>query len=267
MRFNDSYKAFVSSLFLIPFIFLNFSDSFHYAKELSFTFVFPIIRSLDFLTARTFDLKNRFLKPHWLVKENQKLNQKIDELEEALVFLKEFEDENIRLRELLSFRREISRKSFPAQVIGRDASQWRDSLMLNKGKKDGVSLKMTVVAPCGLLGTIVETGKFLSRMILTTDPHFKVSGLLQSNRVEGIVYGQGHGKLLMRYIAPDVTIYPNDIVLTSGLGGKVPKGLVLGSVKAVRTTEDGLFQQITVTPSFHFSSLEEVLILNDAKKS
>ncbi len=265
MRYN--YKIILFAVLLIPLIFLNFSDSFQFTKRVALNITMPLMRAIDFATKGSFSVADRLAFPQWLVNENQKLNYKIDELEGYLVYLKEIEDENARLRELLNFRRTVIGDTLPAQVIGRDASQWRSSLMLNKGKKDGITEDMPVVTAYGLVGMIVEVGAHLSRMILITDRAFKVSTLLQSSRVEGIVQGHGQGKAVMHYVDAKADIYPTDVVITSGFGGVFPKGLIVGGVKSVSQTRNKLFKEVAITPSIIFSSLEEVLIMINTREA
>ncbi|OED36174.1 rod shape-determining protein MreC [PVC group bacterium (ex Bugula neritina AB1)] len=264
---RNNAKVIIFSLFLIPIIFLNCSDLFIFTKRFTFNLISPFVTSLDFITKKSFALANRLAYPKWLVIENQKLNQKIDDLETTLVYFKEIEDENARLYDLLDFQKTLLGETVPAQVIGKDSSKWRKTLILNKGKKDDVDKNMPVVTSNGLVGMIIEVGNSLSRMILVNDPSFKVSALLQTSRIEGIFQGQGSGKAVIRYVDAKKSIYPQDIVITSGLGGLFPKGLILGGVESTKKTRDSLFQKIYITPSVRFSSLEEVLILKKTSDS
>jgi rod shape-determining protein MreC len=246
---------------VVPLVFVNFPESFRLVRQASLTCVRPLLSIIDFVTNTSFSLVERVVYPHWLVEENQKLNEKIDELEAYLIQLKEVEDENQRLRSLLKFNKEVVGEVMPALIVGRDANQWNSSLILNKGKKDGVMVNMPVVTDFGLVGLVVDVGARLSRVILVTDPGFKVSVMVQNSRVEGILQGHGVHHLVMHYVPQDSEVDVYDVLITSGLGGIFPKGLIVGGVQSIHQSRNELFKNIVIKPSIDFSSLEEVLIM------
>ena len=70
---------------------------------------------------------------------------------------------------------------------------------------------------------------------------------------------EGMGRL--KYVPRDAELRPGDTVISSGLGGLYPKGLVVGRVEKVEPNGDGLFQRVEVAPAVDFSRLEDVLIV------
>jgi rod shape-determining protein MreC len=87
-----------------------------------------------------------------------------------------------------------------------------------------------------------------------------VAVLVQDQRIRGVCRGQGGG-LALDYASVEETIQVGDGVVTSGMGGVFPKGLVVGYVRSVNLEQFGLFQTVEVEPAVDFSHLEEVLVL------
>ena len=96
--------------------------------------------------------------------------------------------------------------------------------------------------------------------MLITDASSAVASLLQDNRARGICRGQGE-QLVFDFVLRQEEVQVGDRVVTSGMGGIFPKGLVVGHVKSINRQEYGLFQAIEVSPTVDFSHLEEVLVL------
>jgi rod shape-determining protein MreC len=112
-----------------------------------------------------------------------------------------------------------------------------------------------------LVGRIAQVGPRTAKVELLTDPDSSVAALLQTSRVTGLVVGQPDGTLRMEYIPQEENIDVGDIVLTSGLGGVMPKGLVIGQVTEVQKLDYALFQTAIVRPAIDFSRLELLLVI------
>ena len=180
--------------------------------------------------------------------------------------------ENVQLREelsraaiyekLLRYERENADFQYlPADVIGRDTDPNLHTLRLNKGLVDGVDTGMPIVTERGLVGRVVDVGPNWGQVLLLIDNSSAVRARLGQSRAEGVVAGRGESALLMDYITQDIQISSGEYVLTSGVGGRVPSGLVIGQVTSVHQSDAALFQQADVRPSVDFSQLEVVLII------
>ncbi len=197
-----------------------------------------------------------------LINERDVLKKKAAELSKELTELKEASIENERLRGLLSFKKAGSYKLIPAQVIGRDSTNWYRTIIINKGTNQGVGKDMPVVLPEGLVGKVIQADKDLSQVMLMIDPNLKVSSLVQLSREAGIVEGCGRtGLSKMKYLSPQTIAQPGDIVISSGLGGIYPKGIIIGRIKKIERDSGGLYSYAWIEPAVNFSKLEEVLCL------
>jgi len=187
-------------------------------------------------------------------------------------------EENRRLRELLGFAQThptyrvlggevIDRAEAgveAADVIGSDPNPYLRYLIIDRGEADGVAVGMPVVTEGGsLVGRVAQVGLRWAKVQLLTDPGSRVSGLIQRSRVTGPVEGRPDGSLWMVWIPQEETIQIGDLVLTSGLGGNLPRGLIIGQVIAVEKQEIELAQSARLRPAVDFNRVEMVLVITD----
>jgi rod shape-determining protein MreC len=188
-----------------------------------------------------------------LDEENRRLRAELAGREELRL-------ENERLRRLLGFAEATTVRTLAARVIAEDASSWFRTIEIDRGLADGVAEGMPVANAAGLVGRVVRCTPHASRVLLITDASSAVAVLVQDQRIRGVCRGQGGG-LALDYASVEETIQVGDGVVTSGMGGVFPKGLVVGYVRSVNLEQFGLFQTVEVEPAVDFSHLEEVLVL------
>jgi len=194
----------------------------------------------------------------------QQINNKdsqIKMLQEENAQIKELFLENQRLKELLFFKQNFTFKVLPAQVIAKDPANWRHTIIIDKGVASGIKKYEFIISQQGLAGRVCEAGKNAAKAILLTDPDFRVAAVDQRSREEMIVVGSARSICLLKYIHQDADIKINDVIVTSGLGGFCPKGILIGEVVAVRKTPEGLTEEAYVRPAAHLNRLENVLVL------
>jgi rod shape-determining protein MreC len=175
--------------------------------------------------------------------------------------LREAGEENVRLRHALAFRqRNPAGDVIPAEVIGRDPDQLFDVLVINAGRDVGLEAEWPVITTEGLVGHIAEVDAHSSvvRLILAA----RVSAVVQGSRADGVVSALSGGRFLLEYVDANAEIRVGDRVVSSGMGGRYPKGLTIGFVTEVTLEEqEPLFQQVVVESAVDFSGLEEVFVL------
>ena len=194
-------------------------------------------------------------------KENQDLRQQLRTLESEVVGLHEVQAENERLTRVLDFVRETQLEGVVARVIGRSPSNWVQSVTLDRGSLDGISVDMAVVDGHGVVGQIMEVSPHSASVLLAIDATSGVDSLLQESRARGVISGTGRGRYILKFVSRDQEVKVGDRIVTSGIGGVFPSGLLVGSVGDIRRQNTGLFQEVEVLPAVDFSRLEEVLVL------
>jgi rod shape-determining protein MreC len=201
-----------------------------------------------------------------LREENQRLQRESAILQRRISQLEEHALETQRLQGLLAMR-ETSRANYlAARIVGKDATNWFKTLLIDRGSQAGLRRNLPVVAPDGLVGRVVEVTPYTAKVQLVTDPVSASGGLLQRTRVTGIVSGNLGAGLRMRYLPLLADVAVGDEVVTSGMGGVFPKGIPVGRVAAVERKSGALFQEASLQPTVDLGRLEEVLILMDAER-
>lgn len=200
---------------------------------------------------------------HWrqLAREVEALRRERDRLVGDVVRLEEASQENERLRSLLSFRETFDGKTVPARVMGRDPVRWSRSVLLDRGKRSGIRPGAAVITPAGLVGHVSEVGASSCKVVLLLDPDCRVAGLVQRTRESGLVIGGGDGRLRMLYLPETAGSQAGDLIVTAGLGGAYPKGLLIGTIRDLRREVDGLSATARVEPAINADRLEEVLVV------
>nr|HID14665.1 rod shape-determining protein MreC [Anaerolineae bacterium] len=237
----------------------------------------PLQRTFSRLVEVTGGLFQTVRQVRELRTQVEELQARVDALTIENVRLREYEAEVQQLRALLNFASRypivtslgadvIGREAcvtFPCgEVVGTEPNPYLRYITVNVGAQQGVEVGMPAVSGgAGLVGRVAQVGPRTAKVQLLTDPDSAVAALLQTSRVTGLVVGQPDGTLRMEYIPQEETVSVGDIVLTSGLGGFMPKGLVIGQVTEVQQMDYALFQAAIVRPAVDFSRLELVLVI------
>jgi rod shape-determining protein MreC len=193
--------------------------------------------------------------------ENLRLQREAAILQRRISQLEEQALETQRLQGLLAMRETSQAKYLAARVVGKDATNWFKTILIDRGSQSGLRRNQPVVAPDGVVGRVVEVTPTAAKIQLITDPVSAAGGLIQRTRVTGIVSGNLGAGLKVRYLPLLADIAVGDEVITSGMGGVFPKGVPLGRVTAVERRSGALFQEATLAPKVDLARLEEVLIL------
>ena len=210
---------------------------------------------------------NAYVALQGLSGENRILHATVQELKGELNQLREQALASQRLAALLDFQEHSAMTTLTARVIGRSASNWYRGVVLDKGKDERVAVEMGVMTPAGVVGYIVKVASSTSIALLITDPNMAVTGLVQRTRDEGIIQGTAQGFVRMKYIPPLAAIQEKDVIVTSGLAGGFPRGILIGQVLQVGEREGDLFQTAQIAPVVDFEKLEDVLIVLSLQSS
>ena len=200
-----------------------------------------------------------------LKRENVALRRKVTELREENSLLRERAIASGRLQNLLRFSKKIPGPILPAQIIGIDPSSWFRTILIDKGTKHGVERGMAVVSPEGIVGHVLQTSPHSAKVLLITDFNSSVDAIVQRSRAKGLVEGNGENRCRLKYAPRAEDIQLGDRVVTSGLGGRYPKGLMVGKISKIEKKRYGLFQQAEIILSANFSKLEEVFVITETR--
>jgi len=180
---------------------------------------------------------------------------------------KELTEENLKLRSQLKFLADNNFKAVAAEVISRESltegSGEGQDLVINKGTRDGLSLGQAAVNEEGLIiGKVIEVKETVSKICLTTSQECKLAAAIQnSTKTQGITDGDLGLTIKMNYIPQLEHIAVGDTVITSGLGDKIPRGLVIGKIIEIRNESNEVWQDATIEPLVNLNNLTVVTVI------
>jgi rod shape-determining protein MreC len=222
--------------------------------------VAPISKSFQLTVQGVKGIYEEYLALRKTREANAHLRQEIARMQTRLTEYHEAYLENQRLRRLLDFKNAVKAEAIPAQVVVHDPSGWFQTLIVDKGAMDGVGADMPVVNDEGVVGRVMDVSEHYARVVLITDPASAIDGMIERNRMRGVLAGKDASSCLLKYVRGNFDVQIGDLIITSGKDGIFPKGLRLGRVKGVRKDPVALFQIIEVEPAVRLGALEEVLI-------
>jgi len=193
--------------------------------------------------------------------ENAHLRNELARVKSDQAQLAELEVENRHLGELLELKDALGANAVAANVIGSDASGISRTLVLSSGTDNGLRPGMAVLANQGVVGKIITVSPNAARVLLIDDHNSALDGFDQRSRARGIVAGLVDDGLILKYADRSQDIRAGDAIVTSGLDGIFPRGLLVGAIQSVHREGPGLFLGIKIAPAVDFRQLEQVLIL------
>ena len=194
---------------------------------------------LDYVTSNIWDLAT-------VHEQNKMLRNEVEQLRVQNLQASEAIAENERLRALIGYRQM--------------ATQF-----------DMVAARVAVVTEKGLVGHVIETGWNSSKVQLIMDPRSSVGTLVQraESRVAGIVQGDMDNPTMpqMVNIPKNADVVEGDVIVTSGFGGRYPKGLVVGLISSLQNDEGGLLKIGLIEPAVDFQKLEDVMVITASREA
>ena len=200
---------------------------------------------------------------------NEELRHRVSELEELE---REYQDairEKERLEDLLGLAEERPEFTYEdAQVTRRTTSNWESNLTIDQGSADGVEADDCVIDQYGnLVGIVTEVGSNWSLVATVLDPSVELGGRVARTDDDAILEGDFtlmlEGQLKLSYLPEDTQLVSGDQVITSGLGGVYPAGLVVGEITGLFTEADGVSRYAQVKPAADLDSVRYVYVITD----
>lgn len=196
-----------------------------------------------------------------LSKENQNLIKENLELQGQLAIIKEVQHENEILKKEIGFlSNKGDLKLVPANIIGRSASGYLKTIVIDRGANDGVKENQAIISQGFLVGKVTQVFSNSAEVILITDNNSLIPVVLQDSRGTGLLRG-GYSGLTVEDIPLNIPIKKGEQVVTSGVGGDIPLGLMVGTVDEVISHEGEIFQKVAVKSPIQIYFLEFVFVV------
>jgi rod shape-determining protein MreC len=267
MPFPNKYRSaiivsiFVVIIFIVLSLILKSSDETSFFRKVVLEIVVPLENVVNSAFDGVHKGWKRYIFLVGLEEENKRLQKKVSSLTSEIRTYSETHLEFMRLRKLLNLQDRFQSRTIAARVIGRDRSSIFKTIFLDKGTSDGLKAGLPVVAVGGVVGRIIDASWNVSKVLLFIDYNSNIDALVQNVRAQGILQGSGDKGCILKYVQRLENVNVGDAIVTSGMAGVFPKGLLLGTVISVDKVETNLFQKISVEPSVDVSKLEEVLVI------
>lgn len=251
-----SLAVFILLIFLHFLGFLNIPvsfvlDKFSAGQNSSFSFFTKLKYSfINFQEAQ--DLKN----------ENQELQQQINQLLAENTQLLALKSENEQLRQILNFNKDSEHDYVMSKIVGKDINR-SNTFIINKGKNDGIALDYPVIAGHGvIIGKIIEVRNNISVVLLLTDNLSQLGITKQDlNKSIGLAQGEFGLSIKAELIPQDIELNEDDIIISSGLEKIVPRGLIIGRISRITSTENDLFKSAIISPVLDYQELTVLSVI------
>jgi rod shape-determining protein MreC len=163
--------------------------------------------------------------------ENARLRRELEAARQTLTKAQATEFENKRLRHLIGVAAEVQDEVTVAQVVGSSFVSGRRYATLSAGTASGVAVGQPVRAPEGLIGRVLETGRWASRILLVTDSLSNIPVRSTRDGSPAFATGRGDGTIELRTVEVGQNPFRRgDLLITTGVGGIFPPGIPVAQV-------------------------------------
>ncbi len=229
-------------------------------KNFFYTITSPISSGLNHISSSIGGFFSDLGSIGRLSRENQSLTEKNNLLEAQIVELEEYKHENEILRKELDFIDSKKEKDMiGAKIISREVSPFLQTILIDKGQKDGIKVGSVLMSQGHLVGIVSQIFDDYSQAELITSTQTIVPVILQDSRATGLMKSQLDG-LYIEDIPIDQDVKKGEAVLTSNLSENIPQDIPIGTVDEVTKYESQIFQTIKIKSPIEFSKLEFVFV-------
>lgn len=223
--------------------------------------VYPVQAAVDAPYALAGWAREKLATHIALVDENSELRQQTLTQAVQLQRLASLEQENERLRSLMGASKQVPGKVMVAEMLGVDLDPFRHRVIINKGSADGVFDGQTLLDAQGIVGQIIRTDPISSEAAFITDPSQAIQVEISRTGLRTLVVGSADVNVLsLPFLANNADVKVGDVLVSSGLGGRYPKGYPVGVIKQVTRDPAESFATVTAQPSADLNHGHDVLL-------
>lgn len=197
-----------------------------------------------------------------LQEENGRLRNESLVLKQKVQQMVSLRAENNRLRELLNASELLDDKVQVAELIGVDPDPYTHHIIINKGEKHGVFVGQPILDDQGLMGQVIEVLPYTSRVLLLADSNHAIPVLVNRNGIRAIAVGAGRlDELVLIYVPDTADLKQGDLLVSSGLGSRYPRGYPVGTITKVEHDPGEPFAIVSAKPSAQLDRSRYVLLV------
>ncbi|OQX85014.1 MAG: rod shape-determining protein MreC [Candidatus Latescibacteria bacterium 4484_7] len=250
-------KTVLVAVLVVSLVFLNLPEAskVNKAKVVTSFLLYPVNK-----------VSRYFASVEELRQENTDLKRMVATLYHERERLLQFRDERNRLRKLLGFKEDSFYRFMPCEVIANSSERFLHSVVVDRGKVDGVKVGMAVVDYRGLVGRVIEVFPHSARVMLINNKSCSVSCIDKRSRVVGILEWERGNLFSLEYVGSSEDVRPQDTLITSGFGKLFPKGFTVGTIFHVADEKGGLARKVSAVAFSDLNKLEELFIVVGGRK-
>ena len=228
----------------------------------------PIQNLCTTISEKSGDFVAVFTKHKELSEENEKLKNELASVSRALRDAQQYEAENETLRGMLGIAEKRQDFVFEsALIVASEQSGYSYTLTLNRGSVSGVEKRDIVMTSDGLVGYVSELGTTWCKVTTVLDSACEVGALIPRTQDIGVLEGDfslaSNGYCKISYLGNDVKLNAGDSVVTSGISGIFPSGIMIGNIVELKPESHGISQFAVIEPAVDFDALKNVVIVTD----
>ncbi|MCX6224767.1 MAG: rod shape-determining protein MreC [Bacteroidia bacterium] len=261
MKIPQKTKSIAVILLIIAFFYvLNLNGFLSPLKNFFYSISSPIQQKLWKSGINVSDFFSGIMEIKTLKKETEDLKIKNQELIAQIADLKELKKENENLRQALNIGLEKEFQLKLSNIVSKDVLE--DSILITGGMKDGIKKGMPVITKEKVLaGRIGEVYENYSEVILITNKKSSFDAQISEKEIFGVVKGTGNSGLRLELIPKEKEVLAQDIVVSTTLGNVFPKGLLVGEIKEVKTSDLEPYQNAEIKPAFEFKRADSLFVI------
>ena len=247
-------------------IFSNSDSNLSFFETVANNLVMPIQNGMTYIKNKISGNSTFFQDISNLKAENEQLKEENSSLEKQLRELENIKSENETLKEYLDLTEKYGEyKTIPAYIINKDISNYAKTIVINIGSNDGVEENMTVIGDEGLVGHVISVTESTAKVQTIIDTSSSVSASMSTTKEAIVCKGTLEEKSALKamYIPTESNIIQGDSIETSGLGGIYPKGIHVGTVKKVVTSQNIIDRYAIIETAVDFDKLDSVLVITN----
>ena len=237
-------------------------------QELLATALVPFQQLGRMISVGIEDLRDRTVAIDEVLAENERLKEELNALRQTVVDYDDMKSENEMFREY--YRIEDTYSDYElvsAFVIGRDPMEKYYSFTIDRGSRDGVAVDDVVISPEGAVGRVTSVNYNYAEVLTILDPAVSMGCTVSRTRDIGLAEGESllaqENRLKMSYLPRETLVAASDLVVTTGLGGVFPSGLIVGTVEDVIPESSGKSMYAVVRPAADVRDITSVFIITN----
>ncbi len=237
-------------------------------EDIAGMFITPLQNLVTTVSSKGGDFVAVFTENSELKSENEKLKTELASVMQALRDAQEYKLENESLKGILGIKESNPEFVFEqALVVANSQEGYSHILTLNRGSVNGIEKRDLVITTEGVVGYISEIGTTWCKVVTLFDSSCEIGALVTRTQDIGVIEGDfslaSDGKCKVSYLSNEVTLASGDSIVTSGIGGVFPSGLLVGNVAEIKPEAHGISQYAVIEPSVDFSDLKNVFVITD----